>query len=73
MACDYLEELLDKRDALMDLAEHDKVPWDDEVFTRSRKYFWVIHCLTEFHIGDNILLWENYKVTRGLSHCERRT
>jgi hypothetical protein len=54
---DHLDDLLDEGDALFNPTDHDKLLWDDEVFTRSRKYFWAIHCLTEFHlsISDNIL------------------
>jgi hypothetical protein len=63
---DHLEELLDDRDTLTNPAKHDKLLWDDEVFTRSRKYFWAIHSLTEFHlsISDNILQWENYHAAK---------
>jgi len=62
----HLERLLDERSALMKPSDHDRLLWDDEVFTRSRRYFWAIHCLAEFHtsINDNILQWENYRAAR---------
>jgi hypothetical protein len=63
---DHLESLLDERYALLNPAEHDKLLWDDEVFSRSRSYFWAIHCLSEFQISinDNIVQWENYRTAR---------
>lgn len=62
----HLENLLDERSALMRPADHDRLLWDDEGFTRSRKYFWAIHCLAEFHLSihDNIVQWENYREAR---------
>jgi len=40
--------------------------FDDENFTRSRKYFWAIGCLNEFDIsiGDNIKQWDLYYAAR---------
>jgi hypothetical protein len=62
----HLERLLDERHTIMNPSDHDELLWDDETFTRSRKYFWAIHCLTEFHlsISDNILQWESYYSAR---------
>ena len=68
---DHLEHLLDERQALMNPKDHDELLWDDELFTRSRKYFWAIHCLTEFHlsISDNILQYVYSLCT--LTVCKR--
>jgi hypothetical protein len=62
----HLERLLDERSALMRPSDHDRLLWDDEGFTRSRKYFWAIHSLAEFglSINDNIVQWQNYREAR---------
>ena len=46
----------------MDLKEYSKQIFDDGNFTRSRKYFWAIGCLSEFDvsIADNIKQWDLY-------------
>ena len=47
-------------------AQHDNLLFDDGAFSRSRKYFWAIECLSEFElsISDNLLQWELYKLAR---------
>jgi hypothetical protein len=40
---DRLNELLEEGDTLFNPSAHDRLLWDDENFTRSRKYFWAIH------------------------------
>lgn len=46
--------------------EHDKLLFDDGAFSRSRRYFWAIDCLSGFEsrISDNIAKWEMYKQAR---------
>ena len=46
--------------------EHDNLLFDDGAFSRSRRYFWAIDCLSEFEasISDNITQWELYKQAR---------
>jgi hypothetical protein len=43
-----------------------KLIFDDESFTRSKLYFWVIGCLNEFlvSIEDNIKQWKLFRETR---------
>ena len=43
--------------------EHDNLLFDDEAFSRSRRYLWAIDCLSEFEsaISDNINQWDLYK------------
>lgn len=62
----YFDYILDGGDSLMKPAEHDNLLFDDNTFSRSRKYFWAIDCLTEFDtsITDNITQWELYKAAR---------
>lgn len=50
----------------MQPAEHDNLLFDDGAFSRSRRYFWAIDCLSEFEasISDNIHQWESYKQAR---------
>lgn len=71
----HFEVLLDEGDALMKPVLHDKLLWDDETFSRSRKYAWAITCLTEFErsIGDNIRQWKNYKSARLDHQLKART
>ena len=62
----YFDYILDSSDSLMQPAEHDNLLFDDGAFSRSRKYFWAIECLTEFDncITDNLTQWELYKAAR---------
>lgn len=62
----YFDYILDGGDSLMKPAEHDNLLFDDGAFSRSRRYFWAIDCLSEFElsIADNITQWELYKTAR---------
>ncbi len=62
----YFDYILDGGDSLMKPAEHDELLFDDGAFSRSRKYFWAIDCLSEFELAitDNIVQWELYKAAR---------
>ena len=62
----YFDYILDGGDSLMNPAEHDNLLFDDGAFSRSRKYFWAIDCLSEFDItiSDNIVQWELFKAAR---------
>ena len=62
----YFDFILDSGDSLMKPSEHDNLLFDDGAFSRSRKYFWAIECLTEFDncISDNLLQWDLYKAAR---------
>ena len=59
----FFDYILDSGDSLMQPAEHDNLLFDDGSFSRSRRYFWAIDCLSEFDvsISDNITQWEQYK------------
>lgn len=62
----YFDYILDGGDSLMQPNEHDNLLFDDGAFSRSRRYFWAIDCLSEFEscISDNIAQWEMYKQAR---------
>ena len=62
----YFDYILDSGDFLMKPAEHDNLLFDDGAFSRSRRYFWAIDCLSEFELSitDNINQWELYKAAR---------
>ena len=62
----YFDFILDSGNSLMHPTEHDNLLFDDGAFSRSRKYFWAIDCLSEFDlsISDNLLQWELYKHAR---------
>ena len=62
----YFDYILDGGDFLMKPAEHDNLLFDDGAFSRSRRYFWAIDCLSEFELSitDNITQWELYKAAR---------
>lgn len=59
----HLEYILDERATIMNPTDHDKLLWDDENFSRSRKYFWAMDALTEFlrSISVNIQEWESFQ------------
>ena len=62
----FFDFSLDGGDSLMQPSEHDNLLFDDGAFSRSRRYFWAIDCLSEFDISisDNIAQWESYKTAR---------
>ena len=62
----FFDYSLDGGDSLMQPSEHDNLLFDDGAFSRSRRYFWAIDCLSEFDvsISDNIAQWESYKTAR---------
>ena len=62
----YFDYILDGGDSLMKPAEHDNLLFDDGAFSRSRKYFWAIDCLSEFELSitDNIVQWELFRAAR---------
>lgn len=62
----FFEFILDGGGSLMQPTEHDNLLFDDGSFSRSRRYFWAIDCLSEFDvtISDNIIQWELYKSAR---------
>lgn len=62
----FFDFSLDGGDSLMQPSEHDNLLFDDGAFSRSRRYFWAIDCLSEFDssISDNIAQWELYKTAR---------
>ncbi|THV45583.1 hypothetical protein BGAL_0472g00030 [Botrytis galanthina] len=53
-------ELLEEN--FLDIEQYSNLLFDDEKFTRSRKYFWAIGCLTEIDnvLSDNIKQWDLY-------------
>ncbi|KAI4184358.1 MAG: hypothetical protein L6R41_004793 [Letrouitia leprolyta] len=59
----FFDYILDSGDSLMQPTDHDNLLFDDGSFSRSRRYFWAIDCLSEFEtsISDNINQWELYK------------
>jgi hypothetical protein len=50
----------------MEPKQYSTLLFDDDNFTRSRKYFWAIGCLNEFiiSIADNIKQWDMYHAAR---------
>ena len=62
----YFDYILDGGDSLMKPTEHDNLLFDDGAFSRSRRYFWAIDCLSEFELSitDNIAQWELYRAAR---------
>lgn len=62
----FFEYILDSGDSLMQPTQHDNLLFDDGSFSRSRRYFWAIDCLSEFekNITDNLTQWELWKTAR---------
>lgn len=50
----------------MDSKSFTKLLFDDETFSRSRLYFWVVGCLNEFDVSieDNIRQWKLFRQAR---------
>jgi hypothetical protein len=57
---DYFDGFLDDGKTFLRVKDHDNLLVDDETFSRSRKYFWALSCLSEFmlYISDAIHQWE---------------
>jgi hypothetical protein len=62
----HFDNLLDEGDTLFHPELHDRLLWEDDTFSRVRKYAWAIDCLTEFErsIKDNIHQWKGYRSAR---------
>ena len=62
----FFEYILDSGDSLMQPTQHDNLLFDDGSFSRSRRYFWAIDCLSEFDLSitDNIVQWQLFKNAR---------
>lgn len=56
----YFDNLFDEGKVFLEPNSHDNLLVDDEVFSRSRKYFWALSCLSEFEkcISDTIYQWD---------------
>jgi hypothetical protein len=61
----HIEDLLHEKD-FMDPEAYVQLLFDDENFSQSRLYFWVIGCLNEFDISieDNIKQWTLFREAR---------
>lgn len=59
---EYFSWLIGHRDTLADLEAHDSLLFDDDTFSRSRKYFWAINYLAELDISiaENIVQLERW-------------
>lgn len=59
---EYFSWLIGHRDTLADLEAHDSLLFDDDTFSRSRKYFWAINYLAELDISiaENIVQLERF-------------
>jgi hypothetical protein len=60
----YIADLLSEN--FMEPDAYVKLLFDDESFTRSRRYFWIIGCVHEFEISitDNIEQWKLFREAR---------
>ncbi|TGO08518.1 hypothetical protein BTUL_0205g00200 [Botrytis tulipae] len=67
----HIEGLL--HEDFMDPATYVELLFDDENFSQSRLYFWVIGCVNEFQISieDNIKQWTLFREARVESYLER--
>lgn len=69
----HIEGLL--HEDFMDPATYVELLFDDENFSQSRLYFWVIGCVNEFQISieDNIKQWTLFREARVESYLERNS
>lgn len=60
---EYVEEFLGSGSEIFDPDLHDSLLFDDELFTGSRKYFWLIDTLQTFDkiLQQNIKAWTSYR------------
>ena len=60
---EYIDHLLGTGDEIFDLDAHDRLMLDDDLFTRSKRYFWVINCINEAdkNTMPNITVWPWYR------------
>jgi hypothetical protein len=56
----YFDQFADERKDFLGPSLHDNLRVDDETFSRSRKYFWALSCLSAFnlYIGSMIQQWK---------------
>ena len=60
-------DLLDhKESTLLSPERHDMLLFEDESFSRSRKYFWVIDAISTFieKISETLDAWERYRINK---------
>ncbi|SPJ74961.1 uncharacterized protein FTOL_04692 [Fusarium torulosum] len=57
-----LSPIIDHGPLFLDPNQHDNLLFDDDTFSRSRRYFWVVSCLESFQavIDDAIEEWEKF-------------
>lgn len=60
---DHMNRMLDDGDVLFHPEKHDDLLFDDEIYSRSRRYFWAITALEKFErtLTDTIEQWKNYR------------
>lgn len=60
---DHMNRMLDDGDVLFYPEKHDDLLFDDEIYSRSRRYFWAINALEKFErtLTDTIEQWKNYR------------
>lgn len=60
---DYVEHMLGTGDEIFDLEAQDNLIFDDDLYTRSRRYFWVINWLNESEnrLQENMQTWTGYR------------
>ncbi|KAI1098319.1 hypothetical protein F4804DRAFT_128427 [Jackrogersella minutella] len=58
----HLNRILDNDDTIVTSQEHDELLFDDDTFSRSRRYFWAVDSLQVFiaQIDDTIRQWDNF-------------
>lgn len=58
----HMNRMLDDGDVLFHPGKHDDL-FDDEIYSRSRRYFWAITALEKFErtLTDTIEQWKNYR------------
>jgi hypothetical protein len=59
----YIDKPLGAGDEIFGVEAHDNLIFDDDLYTRSRRYFWVINCLndSETSLEYNVQVWTNYR------------
>ncbi|KAF5021950.1 hypothetical protein F66182_5990 [Fusarium sp. NRRL 66182] len=60
-----LNSVIEHDPLFLDPEQHDNLLFDDDTFSRSRQYFWIVSCLDYFQrlIDDTIDEWESFRAS----------
>jgi hypothetical protein len=59
----HIDSLLGTGEEIFDIETHDNLIFDDDLYTRSRQYFWVINFTNkaEIMVEENVKAWQRFR------------